>query len=75
MHALLATNGVLYVGGVCFRHGVTQHGLVEVNTSNGSMITTFNAQPCRADIDSNATTGTDVSGEDPICVVCRTQRE
>ena len=33
VHALLATNGVLYVGGLFETYdGVTQHGLVEVNT-------------------------------------------
>ena len=67
VHALLATNGVLYVGGLFETYnGITQHGLVEVNTSDGSLIPTFNAH-LRADIDSSATTGTDAySGEDPI---------
>ena len=67
VHALLATNGVLYVGGLFETYGgVTQHGLVEVNTSNGSVIPAFNMH-LRPDIDSTATTGTDAySGEDPI---------
>ena len=67
VHALLATNGVLYVGGLFETYdGTTQHGLVEVNTGNGSMITAFNAH-LRADSDSSATTGTAAySGEDPI---------
>ena len=43
VHALLATNGVLYVGGLFEQYGsVTQHGLVEVNTSNGTVIPGFN---------------------------------
>jgi putative cell wall-binding protein len=67
VHALLATNGVLYVGGLFETYGsVTQHGLVEVNTSNGTVIPGFNMH-LRPDINSSSTTGTDAySGEDPI---------
>ena len=43
VHTLLATNGVLYVGGLFEKYGtVSQHGLVEANTSNGTVISAFN---------------------------------
>jgi hypothetical protein len=44
VHALLETGGALYVGGLFeFYDGVTQHGLVKVNPSDGSLDTGFNA--------------------------------
>ena len=49
VHALLDTGGFLYVGGLFETYGaVTQHGLVKVNPSNGSVVTAFNAN-LRAD--------------------------
>jgi hypothetical protein len=67
VHALLATNGVLYVGGLFETYdGVTQHGLVEVTPSTGAMIPAF-APVLRPDSDSSATTGNAAyDGEDPI---------
>jgi hypothetical protein len=44
VHSLLATNGRLYAGGLFQGYnGTTQHGLVEINPSNGNLVTTFNA--------------------------------
>ncbi len=44
VHALLETGGYLYVGGLFeVYNGVTQHGLVKVNPSDGSLVTAFNA--------------------------------
>src|ERR1019366_2253873 len=67
VHALLATNGVLYVGGLFETYdGVTQHGLVEVNTSDGSLIPAFNMH-LRPNSNPSATTGVGAyDGEDPI---------
>ena len=64
VHALLATNGVLYVGGLFEKYGsVTQHGLVEVNTSNGTVIPAFNMH-LRSDTGVGKQGSYD--GEDPI---------
>ena len=44
VHALLETGSYLYVGGLFeVYNGVTQHGLVKVNPSDGSLVTGFNA--------------------------------
>lgn len=44
IHALLETGGFLYVDGLFETYGVvTQHGLVKVNLSDGSVVTAFNA--------------------------------
>jgi putative cell wall-binding protein len=44
VHAMLETGGFLYVGGLFETYdGVTQHGLVKVNLSDGSLVTAFNA--------------------------------
>jgi len=44
VHSLLYTNGRLYAGGLFQKYnGTTQHGLVEINPSNGNLVTTFNA--------------------------------
>ena len=49
VHSLLATNGTLYAGGLFETYnGTTQHGLVEINPSSGSLVTAFNAH-LRAD--------------------------
>jgi len=49
VHSLLATNGTLYAGGLFEKYnGTTQHGLVEISPSSGSLITAFNAH-LRAD--------------------------
>jgi hypothetical protein len=49
IHAVLEDQGYLFVGGLFETYaGVTQHGLVKVSPSDGSMITAFNAQ-LRAD--------------------------
>ena len=44
VHAVLETGGFLYVGGLFETYaGVTQHGLVKVNLSDGTVVTAFNA--------------------------------
>jgi hypothetical protein len=49
VHSLLATNGTLYAGGLFETYnGTTQHGLVKITPSSGSLVTAFNAH-LRAD--------------------------
>ncbi len=69
VHALLDTAGSLYVGGLFETYGaVTQHGLVKVNPSDGSVVTAFNAN-LRADEGTvqDPTYG-DYDGEDVIAL-------
>jgi hypothetical protein len=49
VHAMLATGGKLYVAGLFEKYnGTTQHGLVEISPSSGSLVSGFNAH-LRAD--------------------------
>ncbi len=49
VHSLLAVNGYLYAGGLFEKYnGTTQHGLVKITPSSGSLVTAFNAH-LRAD--------------------------
>jgi hypothetical protein len=49
VHSLLAANGTLYAGGLFEKYnGTTQHGLVEISPSSGSLVSGFNAH-LRAD--------------------------
>jgi hypothetical protein len=67
VHALLATNGTLYAGGLFETYnGVTQHGLVEINTADGSLNTAFNAN-LRADTNDGSQYGA-YNGEDPLAL-------
>jgi trimeric autotransporter adhesin len=44
VHSLLAVNGNLYAGGLFEKYnGTTQHGLVKITPSSGSLVTAFNA--------------------------------
>ena len=66
VHALLETGGYLYIGGLFeVYNGVTQHGLVKVNPTDGSLVTAFNAN-LRPD-DGIGTYG-DYDGEDVIAL-------
>ena len=49
VHSVMADNGMLFAGGLFEKYnGTTQHGLVKIDPSSGSLVTSFNAH-LRAD--------------------------
>ena len=72
VHSLLATNGTLYAGGLFEKYnGTTQHGLVEINPSSGSLVTAFNAH-LRADTGVGVSTASTTARRSSRCRSART---